>query len=76
MTKTVEHYLDLPYRLIITPDEEGFGIEVAELAGCLTHAEKWEDIPLMIREAMELWIGVMLEDGKSIPEPETMIHHL
>lgn len=67
--KTVEDYLNLPYHLTITPDEEGFGVAVPELPGCFTHAETWEQIPAMVREAMELWIGVMLADGKSIPEP-------
>ncbi len=67
--KTVEYYLNLPYRMIITPDEEGFGIAVPDLPGCFSYAEKWEDIPAMIREAMELWIEVGLEDGEIIPEP-------
>lgn len=69
MKKTLEEYLELPYRLVITPDDEGYGIAVPDLPGCYSHAENWEDIPAMIREAMELWIGVMLEDGKPIPEP-------
>ena len=67
--KTIDHYLDLPYRLVITPDEEGFGVEVPDMPGCYTHTESWEDIRPMVREAMTLWISVMLEDGKPIPEP-------
>lgn len=66
----IEDYLELPYRLIITPDDEGYGVEVAELPGCFTHARKWDDIPAMVSEAMSLWIAVMLEDGKAIPLPE------
>lgn len=68
--KTIKKYLTLPYRMIITPDDEGFGVEIPDLPGCFTHAEKWEDIQTMAHEAMSLWIGVMLEDGKPIPEPE------
>lgn len=68
-TKTIEYYLSLPYPLMITPDDEGFGISVPDLPGCFTHAETWDDIQPMVREAMSLWIGVMLEDGKPIPEP-------
>ena len=71
MTKRLrlEYYLDLPYRLVITPDDEGYGVAVPDLPGCFTHAQTWEDIPVMVREAMALWLGVMLEDGKPIPEP-------
>ena len=71
--KTIDDYLSLPYRLIITPDDEGYGVEVPDLPGCFTHAEKWEDIQPMIREAMSLWIGVMLKDGKHIPEPDAQM---
>lgn len=70
--KTVEEYLNLPYQLLITPDEEGYGIAVPDLPGCFSHAETWEAIPHMIREAMELWIGVRLESGKPIPEPNPL----
>ncbi|MCQ3932805.1 MAG: type II toxin-antitoxin system HicB family antitoxin [Chloroflexi bacterium] len=67
--KTIEYYLGLPYQLIVTPDEEGYGVAVAELPGCFTHAEKWEEIPEMVREAIELWIQVMMHEGRIIPEP-------
>ena len=71
--KTIDDYLDLPYRLIITPDEEGFGVEIPEMPGCFTHAERWEDIQPMVQEAMCLWLGVMLADGKPIPEPSAAV---
>jgi predicted RNase H-like HicB family nuclease len=67
--RTIEDYLELPYRLIVTPDDEGYGVEVPDLPGCFTHAEKWEDIRPMIREAMSLWMSTMRKDGKPIPEP-------
>ncbi len=67
--KTLDYYLNLPYRMVITPDDEGFGVEFPDLPGCFTHAEKWEDIQEMAREAKTLWLTVMLQDGKPIPEP-------
>lgn len=73
MMNTIDDYLDLPYRLIITPDDEGFGVEIPELPGCFTHAERWEDIQPMVREAMALWLGVMLADGKPISEPSAAV---
>lgn len=72
--KTIDYYLDLPYRLIITPDDEGYGVEVPDLPGCFTHAETWETIKPMVREAMSLWLAIMLEDNKVIPEPVVEPH--
>lgn len=69
--KSAGYYLNLPYQMVITPDEEDYGIAVPDLPGCFSHAETWAAIPAMIREAMQLWIEVMLEDGKPIPEPAT-----
>ncbi len=69
MMKTVEYYLSLPYRLVITPDEEGFGIAVPDLSGCFSYAEKWDDILPMIKEAMELWFNLALRKNRPIPEP-------
>ncbi len=74
MNKSIDYYLDLPYRLTITPDEEGgFGIEVIELPGCVSYAQKWEDIPAMAREAMQSWIGSALKHGDAVPEPERIV---
>lgn len=70
MSLKIDSYRYLPYRMVIAPDDEGFGVELPDLPGCFTHAEKWEDIQPMVREAMSLWLAVMLEDGKPIPEPE------
>jgi predicted RNase H-like HicB family nuclease len=67
--KMIDDYINLPYPLMITPDEEGYGVAVPDLPGCFTHAQTWDDIQPMVREAMTLWLQVMLEDGKSIPEP-------
>jgi antitoxin HicB len=69
VNKTIEDYLNLPYRLVITPDDEGgYGVEVVELPGCVTYAERWEAIPLMVQEAMTAWIGSALKHGEPVPE--------
>lgn len=72
MNRTIEDYLALPYRLVITPDEEGgYGVEVVDLPGCITYAQQWEDIPEMVREAMSAWLGSALKHNDPIPEPST-----
>lgn len=71
MNKTIDYYLSLPYTLEIIPDPEqgGWFVKIKELKGCMTQADQWEDILPMIEEAKMLWLEVMLETGKPIPEP-------
>ena len=70
MSKTIEDYLDLPYSLKVTRDEEGgYDVEVVELPGCVTYAQRWEDIPAIVHEAMTSWIGSALQHNDPIPEP-------
>jgi antitoxin HicB len=74
MTRKIDDYLDLPYQLLITPDDEegGYGVEVVELPGCVTYAENWQDIPAMVREAMTSWMGSALKHNEPVPEPSTV----
>ena len=65
----LEYYLSLPYKILITPDEEGFGIAVVELPGCGSHALRWEDIANQVYEAKYSWIASSLKHNDPIPEP-------
>jgi predicted RNase H-like HicB family nuclease len=67
--KNVEYYIGLRYQWVITPDEEGFGVKIVGLPGCITHALKWEDIPARVHDAMVSWIATSLEYGDPIAEP-------
>lgn len=73
-SKTVEHYLALPYRIVLTPDtddsgREAFVAEVAELPGCLGQGQTADEAVAMVRDAMAGWISVALDDDLAIPEP-------
>jgi antitoxin HicB len=70
-TKTLEYYLALPYTLIVIPDVEagGYVAQIKELPGCITQADSWQELEVMIRDAMRGWIELALEDGNPIPEP-------
>jgi antitoxin HicB len=74
MTRTLDEYLDLPYRITLTQDSDdegntGWVAEVEELPGCISQGETAEEAVVNVRDAMAGWISVMLEDGKPIPEP-------
>jgi antitoxin HicB len=71
-TNTVEHYMELPYTVVLRPDaEEGdFVARVAELPGCSEHGSTPEEAYQNLQEAKRLWITTRLESGLPIPEPE------
>lgn len=72
-THTVDYYLNLPYTIEVVRDNDleypGWVATVAELSGCMTQADTFEELGEMIDEAMRLWLEAALEDGIEIPEP-------
>lgn len=70
-SKTLDYYLALPYTIEIIPDREegGYVARIKELRGCITQADTWEELLVMIEEAKEGWLEVALEYGHPIPEP-------
>ena len=46
---------------------------VPDLPGCVTTGKTLEEIERNIREAVELHLEGMLEDGEPIPEPSTSV---
>lgn len=75
--KTLDYYMSLPYTIEIFPDEEdgGYVARIRELPGCLTQADTWEELQLMIEDAKRAWLEVALEYGDEIPEPERIQAH-
>ena len=73
MNKTLEYYLNLPYTIELVPDPDGgWFVSVKELPGCMSQGDTQEEALEMIRDAMEGWIAVALEDDMKIPEPRTL----
>ena len=70
MKKDIAYYMGLPYREIIETDPHGgLVVHIAELAGCITQAEKKRDLLDKLDDAKLSWIEAALEDGVPIPEP-------
>ena len=72
--KTLEEYMALPYTVEITPDRdedgtEGYVAQVKELPGCISQGETLEGAAAGIRDAMQGWLSVALEDRVEVPEP-------
>ena len=69
--KTIEYYMNLPYRLELVPDtDEGcFVASYPELRGCLTSGETAEAALKNAQDSKREWLAAALEDGYKIPEP-------
>jgi predicted RNase H-like HicB family nuclease len=57
-------------QVIIIQDEEnaGYTIEVPSLPGCISQGDTLEEALANIKEAIALYIEVLVEDGQPIPE--------
>ena len=71
MSKTIDYYLSLPYRLEIVPDTEegGYGARYPELPGCITCAETMQDLIANAEDAKRAWLEAALQEGIEIAEP-------
>ena len=69
--KTINDYINKPYKIEIEPDigEGGFVVSYPDLPGCITCGETIEQAYENAKDAKRSWIQAALEDGLSIPEP-------
>ncbi|MEE8162172.1 MAG: type II toxin-antitoxin system HicB family antitoxin [Acidobacteriota bacterium] len=59
------------YTVIVEKSENNYGAHVPDLPGCVAVAESKEEVLKLIREAIELHLESMREEGTPIPEPDT-----
>jgi predicted RNase H-like HicB family nuclease len=59
----------MKYAVIIEKGENSFGAYVPDLPGCAVVGETREEALVLIREAMELHISSLREQGDPLPEP-------
>lgn len=59
----------MKFTVILEPQEDGgFTVTVPALPGCISEGETREETLSNIKEVIELYIGVLKEDGKPIPK--------
>jgi antitoxin HicB len=70
----LEEYLNLPYHSEIIhdpdPDNPGWIAHVRELPGCITQADRFDELEEMIIDAMRGWLEIAILDGTPIPLPQ------
>ena len=60
------------YAVVIERGPNNLSAYVPDLPGCITTGKSVEEIARNIREAIELHLEGMAEDGEPIPEPKTL----
>lgn len=72
--KTLNDYMALPYRMEIVedPDEGGFVVSFPDLPGCISCGETAEAALRNGKDAKKVWLEAALEDGITIPEPDSV----
>jgi len=69
--KDIHYYLNLPYSIVIKKDSnDWFFAYVEELNGCVSQGKSYEEACENIKDAMEMWLEVAIDDNMKIPEPE------
>ena len=64
------------YAVVIEQGERNLSAYVPDLPGCITTGDSVENIERNIREAIELHLHGLREDGAPIPEPKTFVAYV
>jgi len=64
------------YAIVIEQGENNLSAYVPDLPGCVTTGGTIEEIDRNIREAIELHLEGLREEGEPIPEPHTAVAYV
>jgi predicted RNase H-like HicB family nuclease len=64
------------YAIVIEQGENNFSAYVPDLPGCITTGASIQEIEHNIREAIELHLEGLREDGEPVPEPHTSVAYV
>ncbi len=64
------------YAIVIERGEQNLSAYVPDLPGCITTGRTVEEIERNIREAIELHLQGLRQDGEPIPEPHTAVTYI
>ncbi|MBP3327204.1 MAG: type II toxin-antitoxin system HicB family antitoxin [Coprococcus sp.] len=72
--KTLNDYMDLPYRMEIVEDkaEGGYVVSFPDLPGCLTCGETIESALKNAIDAKMAWLEAAIDEGLDIYEPDSL----
>lgn len=64
------------YAIVIERTDANFGAYVLDLPGCVATGATIEDVERNIRDAIELHLAGMREDGSPIPMPSSQVEYV
>jgi predicted RNase H-like HicB family nuclease len=64
------------YAIVIEKGESSYGAYVPDLPGCVAAAEDRAEVIQLIREAIELHLQTMHEEGLPIPQPQSSMDYV
>ncbi|GCL44138.1 type II toxin-antitoxin system HicB family antitoxin [Anabaena sp. FACHB-1250] len=63
----------IEYTVIYERGQTNWGAYVPDLPGCVSIGDTLAEVQENIKEAIELYLEVLKEDGKPIPKPSTEV---
>lgn len=66
----------MKYAIVIEKGETSYGAYVPDLPGCVAVGETVEEVETLIRDAMQLHLEGLREEGLPIPEPSHIIEYM
>ena len=64
------------YAIVIERGPTSYGAYIPDLPGCIAVGESEAEVRQLIKEAMELHLRSMKEDGDPIPEPTSSVEYI
>lgn len=64
------------YAIVIEKTENNYGAYVLDLPGCIATGATVQEVEQNIREAIEMHLAGMREDGDPIPPPSSQVEYV
>ena len=64
------------YAIVIEKTENNYGAYVLDLPGCIATGATVQEVEQNIREAIEMHLAGMREDGEPIPLPSSQVEYV
>ena len=56
-------------------DTQAYGVVVPDLVGCFSAGDSLDEAVDNAKEAIELWLETVIDDGGAVPEPSSLAAH-
>ncbi len=66
----------MKYAVVLEKGSQSFGAYVPDLPGCIAVGETKAETLELIREAIELHLEALCEEGERVPEPTSSIEYV